>query len=165
MDRYYYLAAQLPALYFDKEPLMTVERFMYEAQKWLGEGDLKALKEANINTITAKKSDLPILREFILYEYALRNELVQYRQALRNRQEHKPLLFPVSVLKEGNPLDVEKKLLQLRWQVINKLEFGHYSDIEFLALYYLRLQILQRLQHFDKDTGKEKFKTFTEIGV
>ncbi len=165
MDRYYYLAAQLPVLYFDKEPLMTVERFLYEAQKWLSEGDLKALKEANINTITAKKSDLPILREFILYEYTLRNELVQYRQALRNRQEHKPLLFPVSVLKEGNPLDVEKKLLQLRWQVINELEFGHYSDIEFLALYYLKLQILRRLQYFDKDTGKEKFKTFTEIGV
>ncbi|MCG2715141.1 MAG: DUF2764 domain-containing protein [Candidatus Marinimicrobia bacterium] len=165
MDRYYYLAAQLPALYFDKEPFMTVERFLYEAQKWLIKGDLKALKKANINTITVKKSDLPILKEYILYEFALRNELVQYRQALRNRQEHKPLLFPVSVLKEGNPLDVEKKLLRLRWQVINELEFGHYSDIEFLALYYLKLQILRRLQYFDKDTGKEKFKTFAEIGV
>jgi len=165
MDRYYYLASQLPALYFDKEPLMTVERFLYETQKWLNKDDLKALQETNINTTTVKISDLPTLREYILYEYALRNELVQYRQALRNRQEHKPLLFPVSVLKEGNPLDVEKKLLKLRWQVINELEFGHYSDIEFLALYYLKLQILQRLQHFDKDTGKEKFKTFTEIGV
>jgi len=165
MDRYYYLAAQLPALYFDKEPLITVEIFLYEAQKWLSPGDLKILKEVNINTITVKISELPILREYIHYEYALRNELVQYRQALRNRQEYKPLSFPVSVLKEGNPLDVEKKLLQLRWQVINELEFGHYSDIEFLALYYLKLQILRRLQHFDKDTGKEKFKTFTEIGV
>ena len=77
MDRYYYLAAQLPALYFDKEPLMTVERFLYEAQKWLSKRDLKALKEANINTITAQKSDLPNLREYILYEYALRSELVQ----------------------------------------------------------------------------------------
>ena len=67
------------------------------------------------------------------------------------------------MLKEGNPLDVEKKLLQLRWHFIDELEFGHYSDVDFFILYYLKLQILQRLWQFDKERGKEKFLTYTEM--
>ena len=163
MDKYIYFAAQLPLLVFDKEPALGIEKFLEEGQKWMNNNDYRLLSEVSINSSSPAKSDPTVLREYKLYEFMLRNELVQYRQSLKARQEHKPGLFSLTVLKEGNPLDVEKKLLQLRWHLINELEFGHYSDIDFFVLYYLKLQILQRLRQFDKERGKENFLTYTEM--
>ncbi|MDO9548242.1 MAG: DUF2764 family protein [Candidatus Marinimicrobia bacterium] len=163
MDKYIYFAAQLPLLVFDKEPALGIEKFLEEGRKWLSDSDLKLLSGVSINASDPAKPDPSVLREYKLYEYTLRNELLQYRQSLKAQQEHKPQLFSPMVLKEGNPLDVEKKLLQLRWQLIDELEFGHYSDMDFFVLYYLKLQILRRLQQFDKEKGKEKFLTYTEM--
>ena len=163
MDKYIYFAAQLPLLVFDKEPAVTIDGFLTEGRKWLSDADYALLSAVSINSTEPTENDPAALREFKLYEKMLRDELVLYRQSLKTRQEHKPRLFAATVLKEGNPLDVEKKLLRLRWQLLSELEFGHYSDIEFLILYYLKLQILQRLQQFDKEKGKEKFLTYTEL--
>jgi len=165
MEKYVYLASQLPLLTFDKEPAMSVTAFLEEGRKWLSPMDWKILTEVSINAVTAEKSDLVALRDYRNYEHALRSELLHYRRALRNREEYKPALFALTVLKEGNPLEIEKKLLRLRWQRIEELEFGHYADLEFLALYYLRLQLLMRLQKFDKEVGKAKFKTIIEASL
>lgn len=163
MDKYIYFAAQLPMLVFDKEPAIGIEAFLSEGQKWLSTRDYQVLTATTINATDPQKDDIPVFREFKRYEYALRSELVQYRQSLKSRQEHKPRLFPAAVLKEGNPLQVEKKLLHLRWRLLEELEFAHYSDIAFLIIYYLKLQILARLRQFDKEKGKEKFLTYTEL--
>jgi len=165
MEKYVYLASQLPLLTFDREPAMSVTTFLEEGRKWLSPPDWKILNEVTINAVAAEKSDLMALRDYKNYEHALRTELVQYRRALRNREEYKPAVFSLTVLKEGNPLEIEKKLLRLRWQRIEELEFEHYADLEFLALYYLRLQILMRLQKFDKEVGKAKFKTIIEASL
>lgn len=163
MDKYIYFAAQLPMLVFDKEPAIGIEAFLDEGQKWLSARDYQVLTATSINATNPQKHDIAVFREFKRYEYALRSELVQYRQSLQARQEHKPRLFPVAVLKEGNPLEVEKKLLRLRWRLLEELEFAHYSDMAFFILYYLKLQILARLRQFDKEKGKEKFLTYTEL--
>ncbi len=163
MEKYVYFAAQLPLLFFDKETSFSTEEFLREGRKWLSDADLQILSAASLNKSQAEMIDPPVMREYKIYEHALRSELQQYRIARNKRQEYKPSLFPLSVLKEGNPLEVEKKLLRLRWQLIEELAFGHYADIEFLCLYYLRLQILDRLKKFDAEVGKEKFKTYTEL--
>jgi len=163
MDKYIYFAAQLPMLVFDKEPVTGIDAFLGEGQKWLSDSDYDLLSNVSINETESGKADPAALREYKLYEFVLRTELMQYRQSLKARQEHKPQLFSPMVLKEGNPLDVEKKLLLLRWNILGELEFGHYSDIEFFIIYYLKLQILQRLQQFDKEQGKDKFLTYTEL--
>jgi hypothetical protein len=165
MEKYVYLASQLPLLTFDKEPAMPVTAFLEEGRKWLSPADWKTLNEVSINAVTTEKSDLTALRDYKNYEHALRSELLQYRRTLRSREDYKPALFPPTILKEGNPLEVEKKLLRLRWQRIEELEFGHYADLEFLTLYYLRLQILMRLQKFDREVGKAKFKTIIEASL
>jgi hypothetical protein len=165
MEEYVYLTSQLPLLTFDKEPAMSVTAFLEEGRKWLSPPDWKVLNEVSINAVIAEKSDPATLREYKNYEYALRSEQAQHRRALRNREEYKPVLFSPTIFKEGNPLEIEKKLLRWRWQRIEELEYGHYADLEFLALYYLRLQILVRLQQFDKEIGKAKFKTIIEASL
>ncbi|MBN2600668.1 MAG: DUF2764 family protein [Candidatus Marinimicrobia bacterium] len=163
MDKYIYFATQLPLLVFDKEPALGIDVFLTEGRKWLSDSDYGMLIAVSINDTGPANNDPAALREFKTYENKLRNELVLYRKSQKARQEYKPRLFAAAVLKEGNPLDVEKKLLLLRWNILSELEFGHYSDMQFFILYYLKLQILQRLQQFDKDKGKEKFLTYTEL--
>jgi hypothetical protein len=163
MEKYVYFTAQLPMLFFDRETWISITDFLYEAQKWLSPADRRILTDVSIDTSVADKHNIAVLQEYQIHEYALRSELQQYRLARRKGQEYKPSLFPLALIKEGNPLDVEKKLLDLRWQLLEELAFGHYADIEFLCLYYLKLQILERLKKFDLEIGREKFKTYTEL--
>ncbi|MBU2250847.1 MAG: DUF2764 domain-containing protein, partial [Candidatus Omnitrophica bacterium] len=57
------------------------------------------------------------------------------------------------VVDNSSPLEAERKLLLLRWNFIQEQESGHHFDLTWLILYFLKLQILERLFSFDKDKG------------
>jgi len=69
------------------------------------------------------------------------------------------------VIKEGNPLEIEKKLLLLRWNLIEEKQQEHHFDLEFLILYFLKLQILDRLSSFNKEKGQEIFQKISKVDV
>jgi len=163
MDKYYYLVAQLPLLFFDKEPALSREDFLDEARKWLNRADYRLLARVNINDPQIGPEDHATLVQYKTFEIQLREELLNYRQARDENMEYKFTLFPANVVKEGNPLEVEKKLLRLRWEQLAALEFGHHFDLGFLIIYHLRLQIWQRLDSFDKEIGMQKFNQYTEV--
>jgi hypothetical protein len=62
------------------------------------------------------------------------------------------------LVKDGNPLDIELKLIKYRWDWLEEREFGHYSDLDFFLLYYLKLQLLQRVATFKQEVGQEAFE-------
>lgn len=165
MDNYYYIASQLPYLKFSEENYFSQEQLQYEAEKWLTSKDLLQLKVARISNTKIKTSDIIIVRQFKEYETAVRNELVAWRTAKKDGYEHKTVLVPSSLLKEGNPLEVEKKLLRLKWDFLEEIGIEHYFDLEFLILYNYKLQILERLKTFDKGLGLKKFKHYTKVGI
>lgn len=162
MDKYYYLAAQLPVLSFSTEPGITSTAFLREAEKWLSSRDLAALLSTSLDRTVAPETAPPALRAFISHEYQLRDELAQWRRARLDAHEVKLRLVPAALLQEGNPLEIEQALLRRRWDLIGELELGHYSDIEFMVFFYLKLQILERLQRFDRETGRDKFQSYTK---
>jgi len=165
MDKYYYLIAQLPVLYFERQPALTIEQFLNEAGKWLSPEDLKQLEQVELAATEIRKSDPAIMKQVKEFELALRRELVNWRTAQKKNQDYKIAAFPANLVREGDPLTVEKNLLLWRWQYLETLEFGHYFDLDFLFLYYLRLQILQRLFTFDKKLGREKYQQYLEMGL
>lgn len=165
MDKYYYLAAQLPVLRFDQDLPIEIDTFLSEAQKWLSPADYSLLSEVDINLTTVSPEDPLPLKSFKRFEHQLRTELSQWRKAYKQRLEYKPAVFPVALVKEGNPLEIEIRLLSLRWYFLSDLEFSHYSDLDFLILFHLKLQILHKRRYFDKKSGLEKFQTYTEIGL
>ena len=59
---------------------------------------------------------------------------------------------------DDNPLEIERRLLHLRWNFLEEQEIGHFFDLHFLIIYYLKLQLLQRLFSFDKQKGKVRFE-------
>jgi len=165
MDRYYYIASQLPFLQMNLDTDFNQEKFFYEAEKWLTSKDYQQLEEADINNTKSLTSDTSIVSKYKVFETNLRNELVAWRKAKKGGYEHKTTLIPQNLLKEGNPLEIEKKLLHLRWDFIEEQGLEHYFDWEFLVLYNYKLQILERLNSFNKDLGLEKFKQYTEVSI
>jgi hypothetical protein len=165
MDRYYYIASQLPFLQLTGESEYNQEKFFAEAKKWLSSKDYQQLKAADVNNTKEALSDFRIVRQYKEFEKSLRKELTAWRKAKQEGYEHKTTLVPQNILKESNPLEIEVKLLQLRWDYLEELGLDHYFDMEFLLLYNYKLQLLKRIKSFDKDRGMEKYKQYTEVGI
>ena len=163
MDKYYYLVSQLPFLVFDSESTMTLEIFREEAEKWLTRRDLQILSRVHWKDVSGPQKGPRLWRQYQAFEKQFRNELGMWRRLRKDNQEYRPQIFSLSLVKEGNPLDVEKKLLQARWQYLEELEKEHDFDLSFLISYYLKLQILNHLNQFNKEEGMEIFENLIVV--
>lgn len=163
MDRYYYLASQLPFLVFGLRPSLKREVFLEEVKKWVRGKEFSILSCLDLNDFRVKEEDPPILKEYKKFELGLRKDVSLWRKVKKEGGEFNPEVIPKDILKDADPLEAEKRLLRLRWEFIEERQLGHYSDLEFLILYFLKFQILERLFTFDKEKGKEKFKEICEV--
>jgi len=165
MDKYYYLISQLPELQFGKSSYMTSERFLEEAGKWLPLRDRKRLENIDFSVYEPESGDSDTVRLFKAFEEKFRKDLALWREARKKSRDYKPAMFPVSAVREGNPLEKEQSLLRLRWQFISTLEQGHHFDFDYIALYYMKLQIQDRLSLFEPEKGLERFQTLCKVSV
>ena len=62
------------------------------------------------------------------------------------------------IFEEENPMFIEKQFEKTRWDFLEQEEFFNRFDINWLAIYLLKLQILHRLKNFDKTKGAENFE-------
>jgi hypothetical protein len=157
MDKYIYFAAEMPALLWGSEQFLSEEDFLEEAEKWMNAADYAALSETLADRYDATISK-GIYTEYLGFEKKLREELAAYRTASKEGYEYKFTHFPAQLVKDGNPLEIELKLIKYRWDWLEEREFGHYSDLDFFLLYYLKLQLLQRVATFKQEVGQEAFE-------
>ncbi len=165
MDKYYYVVAQLPLLYFDKETTMTTRMFLQEAEKWLSRRDFAILSRARYDSTDIEIKKPGLLQQYVEWEYKFRRELADWRRSMREGMDYKPESFSVSLVKEGNPLEVERALLKRRWDFIEQAESDHHFDLEFLILYFFKLQILEKLSLFNKEKGLEIFQKISKVEI
>jgi hypothetical protein len=158
MDKYYYIIAQLPMLFFDKESFMTIDIFLNELKKWLNPGDFQKFLQIELFDTNIKKNDPRILREYKQFESDFRNELALWRKSQKEGYEYKTSIFSAALVKEGNPFEIEKKILKRRWDFLEENEKEHHFDLSYLILYYLKLQILFKLSIFNNKKGLERFQ-------
>jgi hypothetical protein len=98
MTGYYYLGAQLPLLFFERPPLITLEAFLEEARKWLSGPDRKALDLASLESTQPAPGIPAALERYIEFERNLRTDLEAYRRAVRAGQEYKPVHLPPAII-------------------------------------------------------------------
>ena len=115
-------------------------------------------------------ADIPLLKAWRLFEVALRNELVKLRSVRRQADAGKylrhdgwwdPWVVQVAqnAVRQPAPLEAEKILDEERWKKLDELSFGHYFDFEALAVYGLKLLILER---WERVTAADKEKMLEE---
>jgi len=160
MDKYYYVVAQLPLLYFDKETTMTTQMFLAEA-----DSDYEMLRQARFDAIGLKDRKNDLLRRYVAWESQFRIELSAWRKAARDSLDYKPESFSLSLVKEGNPLQIEMAMLKRRWDFIEQLEPDHHFDLEFLILYFFKLQILEQAALYNKEKGLEMFQKISKVEI
>jgi hypothetical protein len=159
-DRYYYLIAQLPALRFGKEPGISVPAFLAEADKWLTRGDAATLRRALLFDLSDEPAGCRFLDRFKEFERGFRTELAEWRRARLEGRETRTS-FPAGLVREGDPLEVERKLLGWRWDRLEAEEAGHHFDLEAAVAYHLKLQIAARLAAYDAERGLAAYRNLT----
>lgn len=156
---YTYLITSLPMLHFGMKPPFSFERFLDICRQHIPEEDyqlLRALPEPEHYLTNGKRHR--IIRKWIGFDVALRNELVKIR-AGRKHVEPATYLRPDSY--SGSPLapavmaanmntsilEAEKTLDETRWKALDELATGHFFDLDFLITYAYKLVILERWEN------------------
>lgn len=134
-NTYYYLVASMPHLAFGAAPPISREKFLEECAKWLTPSDFAKLSEGELEGWKG-------------FDLGFR---VEIKEAREGRSKN--------ILGETNPLLMEKRFEQARWNFLEDKELGHHFDLEILTIYLLKLRILERLAGFDTEKGKVVFES------
>lgn len=158
---YTYLIASLPMLHFGMKPPFSLERFLKMCEEFIPEKDFRVLNALpQAAEYAAEIIEQPVVRQWVEFDTALRNELVKIRASRKHSEAGKYLrkdyytgsgLAPLALSAQRNPslLEAEKMLDEARWRTLEDLAFGHYFDLEFLIIYAYKLRILKRWEKID----------------
>ncbi|MDD3153730.1 MAG: DUF2764 family protein [Victivallaceae bacterium] len=149
---YYYLASSLPMLRSEEKPPVSTGDFLAAAARELSEANYENLLRVSIDPEAANPEGAA--REFAKWETLLRNAVLRIRAAkypeladdLRHEDDFFSEVAPgvQEALGKANLLEREKALDAMRWRKLDDLEAGHPADFDFLAVYKLKLAILEK---------------------
>ena len=157
MSKYYYLVSSLPYLRLQRELPVTTDFFLAECKKWLTLEDMKVLLSAEVHCQEGRCEDTPVLKEWKEFDLDLRKRLAEIRETKKSGEEARANELLKSALDQPTPLLKERALAKIRLDFIDDRSISFFFDINWLVLYFLKLQILERLAKFDKDKGEEIF--------
>lgn len=134
---------------------MLCERYIQKTDVEL----LRSLPQAQEVTPGKRRNEL--IRKWLVFDTALRNELAKARAAhkhidlekyLRPQEEYLDSgLTQLAISSHRNPsiLEAEKILDKVRWDALEELEAGHYFDLEKLIIYAYKLKLLRRWERIN----------------
>ncbi|MDP8214929.1 MAG: DUF2764 family protein [Candidatus Euphemobacter frigidus] len=163
--KYYYFAASLPMLSFGLRPQLSNEDFLSVSSDFLTRGDQEIIKNTMLVPEKRDGMNVSALIQWVRFEDALRNELVKYRAKKLGRDprefyrgEYIPDPYLAAIINEAagaeNPLLVERRIDLIRWERLDEMELQHYFDLDFLIIYFLKLQILNKWNDIRAEKGR-----------
>ncbi len=178
---YYYLSASLPSLRLTVEPDMSVAEFDEFCAEWIPAAQMTRLKQGSLRTgrLPEEGAELPVI-------YAAFNRFDRYlrtRIAERRAEEHgwsrndEALAIPPLELgadfdevdftlgpaaAAADPLEREKRVDDIRWNMLDELAEGHEFDFDGLCVYRLRLEILNKYRDLSAEAGRRNFNEAAE---
>lgn len=168
MSFYYYAGAALPMLFFGESLPISREDFLGLCREQLSKKDFLQLQAATIDSYDTAQADCPVIRQWRKWEVSLRNELAKLRAQEKNKDPEPYLIESEEVLghfdlaKEAvsntSPYEAETTLYEARWNYLEDLGTNRFFTLESLIIYYLKLQILEKLALFDREKGSENFE-------
>lgn len=141
---------------------MDRQGFLSECRKWLSDGDIKRIEGAALGN-AAGSDGTPVLRAWREFDKNLRSELAEARILAKSNRRDRPALSIKGIWEQPDPLLIEQAFERFRWEYLDSLEAGNFFDINFLILYYIKLQIIERLSHFNKEIGEGVFQDMCEV--
>ncbi len=154
-DYYPYVIASLPMLQFGMKPPFSFGRFLELCHGFIPEKDFRLLCALPQPEHYQVEGDRPgIIRKWIKFDTALRNELVRVRAGRKHREAAEYLrpggsIAPADVAAgmHASLLEAEMAIDRMRWNALEGLAAGHYFDLDSLVTYAYRLLILHRWEN------------------
>ncbi len=163
-NKYYYLIASLPYLKMEGELKIKEETFLYECKKWLTGEDLETLGSATTSYKEPKEKDNSLILQWKEFDRELKKAIAAIREAKKNSSSGKAgQEIAKNIIDQETPLLMEQEFEKIRWHFLDNEEAKYDFDINLLVIYYLKLQILERLDGFDKEKGEERFYKLCEV--
>ncbi|MEO1262455.1 MAG: DUF2764 family protein [Bacteroidota bacterium] len=146
------------------EQLSAVEILDSEAQKFLPVSTFNIFQKINLKNIHEErfqKNKSKVLSNFSTFSFELKKELKTWRTS-KNRSEKKAEKNnPGKIIMGGTPLEQEIQIMKYQWQKLEEFSAGHFSDLEAVFTYKIKLLILLRWWSFDSKKGYAKFSKMT----
>lgn len=174
MAKYYYFGATLHSLRFDSPLPLSLNEFLERAGRYLKPDDLAIIESARLripegDDLSAVSGKSAVLTRYYRWDNALRNELARLR-AGRLKVQGDKFLRPgepeweaaraaLAAFQADDPLQGELIIEKDRWAFLESLAANRFFDTEFLCVYALMLQALERRASFRADAGEEGYNT------
>jgi len=163
MSNYYYLVASLPHLEFKDKPPIEKKVFISECVKWLSPKDINIILAADAARERPEWPENEALAGWKAFDAELRMMLQEERKSRKTGGNYKASQELQVALEEATPLLMEMKYEEIRWNFLKEEMKQHFFDINWLIIYFLKLQILSRLGSFNKDKGEKFFYNLCEV--
>ena len=174
-EQYYYVITSLPSLSLSEELPVWKDDFLANCEKYLKKTDFNILESISLFDVEKDEAFFDIVRRFFGWERGVRNALVRLRAEKLGLKpdefvrgeivDHSQTLLAEEAFNTDSPLMAEEILNRARWRYLDELEFGHYFDIERLVVFFIKLQILERISSFDAEEGRERLNAVVSQGA
>lgn len=169
-DFYIYLISSLPMLHFGAKPPFAFAKFLELCYGLIPEEEFGLLNGLPcFETSDFLRCGQPTLKEWLIFETTLRDELVKIRAArkktdaakyMRGHGYAEPWITRLALTAYRNPslLEGEKYLDAERWKYLDVLGSGHYFDFDLLIVYAQKLLILERWDMINTQDNQKKLE-------
>ena len=168
---YYYLVPSLPTLSLNNSRGMSCVTFLQRCAQSLRQMDLEILGQSIIDNF-APQTPFTVFRKWQEWETDLRNQLIVLRcQKLGvdpnrfTRSGNDSIRISNSVREAftaSNPLETENSLHKIRWRFLDDVEKSDRFNLNFLIIYHVKLQLLERRKKHSLVRG---IKILEEMGA
>jgi len=163
-NKYYYLVASLPYLSYGAVEFPKREVFFAECEKWFTVDDLALLRTADArNPRRYPAAQNEFLYRWGSFDSALRAALAEARPKHAVSGEKRLSDRMKELFSKETPLAMERHFELIRWSFLDEEERAYHFDLNWLIIYYLKIQILERLTAFNKEKGADMFGKMCEV--
>jgi len=153
MSNLVYLMCSLPSLKFGQVPPISMDEFTEESKSQLSEKHFKKLEPVDIYQATDSEGKVSLKSIAVMLD-EMKEDMAELRAAKAQRRTPSLAQLPLAVV-HANPLEREKLIMRWQWEELDTIVSGESFTLTEVMVYKLRLQILNRLNSFNKERGSQ----------
>ena len=153
MSNLVYLMCSLPSLKFGQVPPISMDEFTNDAKEQLSAKHFKQLEPVDIYQVADSEGKAG-LKSIGTMLGDCQEDISEIRTAKTQKRAPSLARLPQAVI-NANPLEREKLIMRWQWEELDTIQAGEMFTFTEVMVYKLRLQILNRLNSFDKEHGSQ----------
>lgn len=163
---YYYLLSSLPYLTETSDYFPSMEEFLSACSQQMSLKDFETVSSARIEKYEELAETGGVLADWAKLEMALRNEIARERTR-KTQLNYDPYAAEgaswyreriAQAFQAPSPLTTEQMMLAIRFELFSELEAGKFFTLDNVILYFIKLQLLQRMKQMNRSRGEESFE-------